>query len=75
MTKKRFNNIRSRLEMRLKNQDHYKPRNKVEEFVVEIIESKHKLDKEVEYYYWRNKNEKEDFFNFSFNDDWICSIR
>lgn len=48
MTKKRFNAIRSRLEMRLKNQGHLNPKNEVEEFVAEIIEAKHKLDKEVE---------------------------
>lgn len=55
MTKKRFNSIRSRLEMRLINQGNYNPENPTEDFVVDIIEAKHKLDKEVEEYEEENE--------------------
>ena len=47
MTKRRFNDIRARLLMRFKSHGSFAPNNEVEEFVAEIIESKHKLDKRV----------------------------
>ena len=47
MTKRRFNDIRARLLMRFKSHGSFAPINEVEEFVAEIIESKHKLDKRV----------------------------
>ena len=50
MTKRRFNDIRARLLMRCKSHGSFAPNNGVEEFVAEIIESKHKLDKRVEEY-------------------------
>ena len=50
MTKRRFNDIRARLLMRFKSHGSFAPNNEVEEFVAEIIESKHKLDKRVAEY-------------------------
>lgn len=50
MTKRRFNDIRARLLMRFKSHGSFAPNNGVEEFVAEIIEAKHKLDKRVAEY-------------------------
>ena len=50
MTKRRFNDIRARLLMRFKSHGSFAPRDEVEKFVAEIIESKHELDKRVEKY-------------------------
>lgn len=50
MTKRRFNDIRARLLMRFKSHGSFAPKDDVEKFVAEIIEAKHKLDKEVEEY-------------------------
>ena len=50
MTKRRFNDIRARLLMRFKSHGSFEPRDEVEEFVAEIIEAKHELDKRVEEY-------------------------
>ena len=50
MTKRRFNDIRARLLMRFKAHGSFAPRDEVEAFVAEIIESKHELDKRVEEY-------------------------
>lgn len=36
--------------MRLKKTGNYNPKNKTEEFVVDIIEAKHQLDKKVDEY-------------------------
>lgn len=48
--KRRFNDIRARLLMRLKSHGSFAPKNSTEKFVAEIIESKHELDKRVEEY-------------------------
>ena len=50
MDKRRFNDIRARLLMRFKSHGSFTPKDEVEVFVAEIIESKHKLDKRVEEY-------------------------
>ena len=50
MTKRRFNDIRARLLMRFKSHGSFGPKDGVEEFVAEIIEAKHKLDKRVAEY-------------------------
>lgn len=50
MTKRRFNDIRARLLMRLKSHGSFEPKDDVEKFVAEIIEAKHELDKRVEEY-------------------------
>ena len=55
MDKRRFNDIRARLLMRFKSHGSFAPNNEVEEFVAEIIEAKHELDKRVEEY---KENEK-----------------
>ena len=55
MTKRRFNDIRARLLMRFKSHGSFDPKDDVERFVAEIIESKHELDKRVEEY---KENEK-----------------
>lgn len=50
MDKRRFNDIRARLLMRFKSHGSFAPKDDVEKFVAEIIESKHELDKRVEEY-------------------------
>lgn len=50
MTKRRFNDIRARLLMRFKSHGSFAPKDDVEKFVAEIIESKHELDKRVKEY-------------------------
>lgn len=50
MTKRRFNDIRARLLMRFKSHGSFDPKNEVEKFVAEIIESKHELDERVKEY-------------------------
>ena len=50
MDKRRFNDIRARLLMRLKSHGSFAPNNEVEEFVAKIIEAKHKLDEKVKEY-------------------------
>ena len=50
MTKRRFNDIRARLLMRFKSHGSFDPKDEVEEFVADIIESKHELDKRVAEY-------------------------
>ena len=50
MTKRRFNDIRARLLMRFKSHGSFDPKDEIEKFVAEIIESKHELDKRVEEY-------------------------
>ena len=48
--KRRFNDIRARLLMRFKSHGSFAPKDDVEKFVAEIIESKHELDKRVKEY-------------------------
>ena len=50
MTKRRFNDIRARLLMRFKSHGSFDPKDEIEKFVAEIIESKHELDKRVKEY-------------------------
>lgn len=50
MDKRRFNDIRARLLMRFKAHGSFAPKDDVEEFVAEIIESKHELDERVKEY-------------------------
>ena len=50
MDKRRFNDIRARLLMRFKSHRSFAPKDDVEEFVAEIIESKHELDERVKEY-------------------------
>ena len=50
MLKRRFNDIRARLLMRFKSHGSFAPNDSTEEFVAEIIEAKHKLDKRVAEY-------------------------
>lgn len=50
MLKRRFNDIRARLLMRLKSHGSFDPKDEVEKFVAGIIESKHELDKRVKEY-------------------------
>lgn len=50
MTRKRFNILRSRLEMRERKSGSMKPRNETEKFVAEVIEEKRKLYEKVEKY-------------------------
>lgn len=50
MTKRKFNDVRARLLMRFKSRGSFEPKDEIEEFVAEIIESKHELDKRVEEY-------------------------
>lgn len=50
MTKRRFNDIRARLLMRRKAHGSFEPKDSTEEFVAEVIEAKHELDKRVEEY-------------------------
>lgn len=50
MTARRFNDVRARLLMRFKSHGSFAPKDEVEKFVAEIIESKHELDKRVAEY-------------------------
>ena len=50
MTKRRFNDVRARLLMRFKSHGSFDPKDEIEKFVAEIIESKHELDKRVKEY-------------------------
>ena len=50
MDKRRFNDIRARLLMRFKSRGSFAPKDDVEEFVAEIIKSKHELDERVKEY-------------------------
>ena len=50
MLKRQFNDVRARLLMRFKAHGSFDPKDEVEKFVAEIIESKHELDKRVAEY-------------------------